>query len=287
MAAAGVAVDEAGPLFLSGYLLIGIVATVLSGVRRAAVVRSWAPIPEPSLSPTELGMLVGEQRAMMVALAWLRVAGAIDRRGVTVLGLRVEVDPLTAEVYRRISAGHVMWMPSLRVAAGSTLDGIRSDLVAQKLIVGTDYRRAIGWCAAPIAVVVLIGMIRLFLDVIGGRSIAILFILIVLFVILGAAVASTTAWWADSLATPFGSRLLVQARRSNDHLRPQRRPSYATYGSTSAAMSVALFGPAAFILLDPEFAEELGVTEKGRSEERDVDSGDRGDGIYGGSCSGG
>lgn len=250
-----------GSEFLRWYLVAGIAAVVLSVVLRVAVVRSWAaPRPGRPLSPTELGMLVGERRAVAAALAWLRADGVIDRRGVTGYGPRGPLDPLTTAVHDRISAGSAMTVSSLWDATGDTLDRMRSDLLERRILAGADYRRAIGLCGLPVAFLVLIGVIRLVFGFFGRQPIGYLVILILLFTVVGLFVSSTV--WQISewtTTTPSGSKMLTEIRESNGHLRPEQRPSYATYGSMSAAMSVALFGPAALSLLDPEFAAELGM----------------------------
>lgn len=248
-----------GPYFLSWYVVAGIVIVTLSAGFRTAVVRSWVPRPGPPLSPTELGMLVSERRAVTTALAWLRATDAIDRRGVTAHGLRERTDSLTAEVYDRISAGCSIEVLSLMNATDDALARMRGDLVERKFIVGPDYRRAVRWCAAPIAVLVFVGVVRFCYGVANRKPVGYLAVLIVLFM-LACWLVFSTSWrfgmW--TAMTPLSGRMLNDIRKSNDHLDPRHRPSYATYGPMSAAMSVALLGPAALLLLDPELGADLG-----------------------------
>ncbi|GIF77540.1 hypothetical protein [Asanoa siamensis] len=57
--------------------------------------------------------------------------------------------------------------------------------------------------------------------------------------------------WLAVHAAPAALRR-VEVR--HHHLRPEHRPSYATYDARSAAMAVALFGAYSLYLLDPAFA---------------------------------
>ncbi|MGY0232908.1 TIGR04222 domain-containing membrane protein [Longispora urticae] len=59
--------------------------------------------------------------------------------------------------------------------------------------------------------------------------------------------------------TRAGRMILRDQFRRNGHLHPRNRPSWATYGPAGAALSVGLFGTAAWWASDPEYAQYLGL----------------------------
>lgn len=91
--------------------------------------------------------------------------------------------------------------------------------------------------------------------------------------------------------TRAGARLLEQLRKVNAHLDKHSRPSFVTYGSAKAALSVGLFGPAVLESADPTLHAALDAAFRGAAggalPKDGGASGGCGGGCGGGGCGGG
>jgi uncharacterized protein (TIGR04222 family) len=253
-----------GPVFLLVFGGAIVAVAILSTVHRRALFAGDAGADVERLGPQQIAYLNGRGKlAVYTALGGLRAAGAIGSgpdKTLTQGGpLPSGVTPLDTAVYnaagRRIRARDVnddQWV----VAA---IDQLRAGLEASGLATTAGQRRTARlWGIAGGALVVL-GIVRFAAGVANDKPVGFLVVAIAAAVIVTIVLVSKSSATATRAAVKGVGRL----RTSRDYLSPGQSPSYATYGASGAAMSVALFGTGSLYAMDPDFAGGVGIQQAG------------------------
>ncbi|MBG6137362.1 TIGR04222 domain-containing membrane protein [Longispora fulva] len=205
------------------------------------------------IDPIDVAYLKGGPGlAEYAALAALRAAGAVAPDG-TPGTLPVGMPRLARVAHEGIVAGSGPWQ-SLRTPAGrEAQDQIRTKLERQGLLTSRSQR-----AGARVGPIVLLGAAA------GGVALAARSVEprhTVLFV-LGTALLAIVG--VLTLRAPYrtvaGKVVLRDQTRRNGHLHPRNRPAWETYGPAGAALSVGLFGTAAWWASDPDYARALGMS---------------------------
>jgi uncharacterized protein (TIGR04222 family) len=285
LAAAGDTWGISGPTFLVFFIsaLIGVV--VLSAIHRRILFAGRSGGDAARLHPQQVAYLTGRDRlAVYASLGGLRAAGAIGSgpdRTLTQTGpLPTGATPLDVAIYnaagRRIRARDVNTDQWVTGAVRQLREGLEADGFA---VAPGQRRTARVW--ALVAVVVLVaGAARLVDGMQNDRPVFFLFPLVFV-----AAVTAVLVYARANVAqTHAAARALRELRVRHLHLSPRHSPSYATYGSSDAAMGVALFGTASLFASDPAFAADAEVQRVNASGGGDGGSSSSGGG---GSCGGG
>ncbi|MEU4316474.1 TIGR04222 domain-containing membrane protein [Nocardia sp. NPDC024068] len=279
-AAAGPAWGIAGPAFLLVYVLLAVAAVVAGFWLRNRVLMPVEPPAERLTSP-ELGMLTGDDRAVMASVALLRGHDLIDSTGhptgkpapVAVL------DPFTLGVAQRMDESKQSFS-GVAHRTRAELAELRGSLHRRGYLTDSGYSKRLRRAGSPILAVGALGVVRLYAGVANGSA-----VLLLVLVLVALAIA---AWrvMAPVRVTPKGRAALDDATARHRHLRPANAPSFETYGGAAAGLAVALFGAHALMLLDPGLNAALGdprVDGGGGGGDAGGDSG----GGDGGSCGGG
>jgi uncharacterized protein (TIGR04222 family) len=191
------------------------------------------------------------------------------------------VTPLDTAVYnaagRHIRARDIGSDPWVTAA----VDQLREGLETTGLVRTAAQRRTARLWAVAGGALVLIGIGRLIDGIQNGKPVGFLIPSLILAVVVTIAMLVLPSR-APTRAATHG---IAELRRRNQYLSPRQSPSYATYGATAAAMSVALYGAASLYEMDPAFAAEAGI-QRARIEGANHGGSSCG-GTSGGSCGGG
>lgn len=277
-----------GPTFL---VFFGIAAAGLLLVNvcyRLVVLAGRAPARPDALTGTQAGYLTGgTRRAVEAALGALRTAGAIEiaRDGTLAADgpAPAGADALTTAVHHAAYRRRRVRDLARDVRVMQSLDRLRDQLTEDGLLVSQRHRAAARWLGATLLALAGLGLLRMIAGVANDRPVGYLLLSLALAVPIGLLLTVRVP-----RLTGAGRRALADLRRRHGYLAPSSRPAYGTYGMTGAAMGVALFGSAALVTIDPEFAQaaELHRTTSAGSS-AGGSSGDGGGGDGGGGCGGG
>ncbi len=267
--------------FLNAYLIAAVAAVVISLVMRSSYARTCridgAVVGQ--LTPSELGMLAGgDRRAVLAAMAHLRSARLITSTGKPAVGLADDVDHFARVVYERLGYGSPK-VDRLQRELEVPLAQMRESLYRRGLLYDDRYRMSCKLAALPVAVVALVGIVRIVAGFGNDRPVGWLIAIVVVLALVGFFVSRA------GRRTPRGGAEYRDTVRRNQHLRPSRTSNLNAPGD-SAAMSAALFGGAALWLLDPGLGSESGVSNTESSGGSDGGSSGGSDG-GGGGCGGG
>jgi uncharacterized protein (TIGR04222 family) len=257
LAAQGDTWGISGAAFIKGYVFAAVAALLL-----ALLLRQWARRGRPSvreLHPYELAYLAGGGgRAIAAAVAALRMDGAIEPAEHGKLRVTGQApaaqSPLDQAILSEIEQDASLNRLRLRYSVRQAVDGLEDGLVRDGLISGPDERMRARLAVAPLLVVGGVGVARLVAGMSNGKPVGFL-----LMALIGVGVATLILLFRPVRITRAGETALRLARRDSGHLNPAMAPAWPTYGATGAALGVALFGTAALLSFDPDFASETGV----------------------------
>lgn len=293
LAAPGDTWGISGPTFLTVYLTVAALTVAVGAVHRWRVLAGSSTPGVGQLGSEQVAYLNGgRQLAGYAAVGWLRGAGAIgvDRRRLVATG------PLPAGSSRLAWAVHnSVGRPSTLAdvyrdsQVRAALDDLGNTLERDGLAVGPDRRRSARLGATALAVLMLVGAVRLFVGIMGDRPIGFLVVALVALLLLRVPLARVP------YRTRAGAEALRSLRQRHAHLAPQQSPAYSTYGAAGAAMGVALFGTASLWALDPTFAQQAEIQRQAAASSAGSSSGtscgggggDSGGDSGGGGCGGG
>ncbi|MFJ8578842.1 TIGR04222 domain-containing membrane protein [Micromonospora sp. NPDC093277] len=265
-----------GPVFLRWYLLVAAVLVVGTLVHRFRALAGAPVTGTGQLGPQQVAYLNGgDQLAVWTALGGLRHAGVVgirpDRRLTTTAAtLPAGATPLDQAVVHAAARG--VRSGELRRDEWVTraLDQLRDDLQRRGLALGPDRRSALRRGPMLIAALLVLGGIRAVVGLSNGRPAGFLLLSLIPLVV-AVALLARVPW-----RTRAAHRALRDLHREHTWLQPSATPAYATYGSSSAAMGVALFGTATIWAMDPGFAEQAEIQRQATAASA---------GSAGGSCS--
>ncbi|WP_051021320.1 TIGR04222 domain-containing membrane protein [Nocardia araoensis] len=286
LVAAGDTWGISGPQFLSVYIPLVLIAVLVgiwlrSRATRADPETDSVTAPGAELTSPELGMLYGDQNAVLAAMARLRGLDAIDSAAAPVRTLTPQelgrLDPFTVSVYDRLAAGQ---RKTVGAIAGGSLDALRTRMVDLGYFPGPEMRHGLRDAGIPILVTGALGLVRIIAGASHGNPVGVLVVLVL---------AQAVAYWLvvrKPRLTALGVRARDAASERNRHLRPSNSPSYATYGAESAALAAAVFGIGALVALDPGLAQAVAPPSASGGGDGGGDSGGDGGGC-GSGCGGG
>lgn len=231
--------------------------------------------------PYEAAMLEGgEERAVLTALTVLRMEGAIAADGPGAVQVtaptRPAGEPLDDALHEAVRQGCELTDLAERPEVRAALKALRHDLERAGLLLTpaqhAGRRRAALPMLAAGAASVLVGIAAL---VSGAMPVALFVVAAVIHVPLSITLTLLlTDPWSRTVE---GTAALRAHAGRHAHLNPSNSPSWATYGPTSVAVGVALFGTAALASADPDFASATEIEK----------SFGTGAGDAGGGCGGG
>ncbi|MFK3982327.1 TIGR04222 domain-containing membrane protein [Micromonospora sp. NPDC050397] len=270
-----------GPTFLFLYLAAAGLLILAAVVQRSVVFAGRRELASRQLTPEQAAYLNGgEQLAIYAALGGLRAAGSIDTtpgHSLTTSGpMPTGATPLDQAVYN--AAGQRIRPRNLATNhwVRSALQDLRRQLEHDGLTPTTEQRRAARFFPLLLLGLLALGAVRLVAGIAGDK--AVLFLVLVLAVL---SVITLVLLFKVPKQTRAARGAVRSLRGQHTHLNPSSSPAYDTYGATSAAMGVALFGGAALYSLDPGFADQAEVQRNLAS------GGNSGGGSDGGGGSGG
>jgi uncharacterized protein (TIGR04222 family) len=244
----------AGPDFLWLYAGLAVLAIITAFIWRRASLRGPSLRRARDLTPTQAALLNGDRRlAVYSSLAALRAAGAIDtnNRGKlrqvnrTPVGAGELDRTIIAATGRGVTARTVQTDP----AVVDVLKRTEDQLTLAGWLVDEDRRRAVRVAAFIVFAVVAVGAARIIAGILNDRPVTFLVMAVIPVVFIA------FLFLRVPRLTTNAKRLLQRMRLQARHLSPRQSPSWSTYGPEAAALSIGLFGAAAFFFADPEFAE--------------------------------
>lgn len=279
--------DPNGPTFLWSFVTVS--AAVLAAVlayRRRLLAGPRAVGIEALDAPQVAYLNWGDRLAVFSVLCALRAGGSVvvsEEGELTAVGrMHVGATALDQAVYnaaeRRVppSALH----GDVRVVAA--LARLREDLARRGLAVAPERRHAARLAALALIALLAGGAARVMTGLASNRPVGILVLILLVL-----AVVTLVLLGYVPRRTRAARRALRELSRHYDYLAPKRYPAWATYGPTTAAMGVALFGPDALWAWDPHFAADAAVPRNNGSLGGGGSSGGGDDGCGGGiSCGG-
>ncbi len=271
--------------FLIGYLLAAIVTVLACVLIRRGTVHSADVHGAVPLNGPEIGMLSGDNRAIVAAMAQLRGDGLIDASGRPTGTRPVPLDPFTLRVFQALSMGDGN-LRTLHTRLTGPLADLRASLEQRGMLAGRAEHAERLFTALPVLVLIGIGIVRIMAGSANGKPVGLLIVLVALLIIVALAMA------IPRRRTRLGQLTLNSIMARSAHLSPRNRPSLASYGGMQAGVAAGLFGGAALWLLDPGLATAAGVSSSDGSGFLGGDSGGGcggggGDGGGGGGCGGG
>lgn len=280
--AAGETWGISGSAFLWVYVPIALLAVAVGFRLRWKATGTPVEPPAEQLTAPETGMLFGDERAVMAAVALLRSHDLVDSTGAAVRRSDTRgpagLDSFTLSVHERLDRSQQSIAATTRLVHGP-LETLRADLVRRGYLAGDDLRRTLRDAGMPVAIIDLLGGVRFVAGLINGNPVVFLGIILVLMGL---------AWWrivAPVRVTPMGRVARERAAMNNRHLRPSNSPSYTTYGPDAAAAAVAVYGAAALMVLDPALSESISA-QQADGGSGGGDGGGGGGGGDGGGCGG-
>ncbi|GAA2732617.1 TIGR04222 domain-containing membrane protein [Actinocorallia aurantiaca] len=288
-----------GPSFLVLFVSAAVALSLLAiGLRRLS---SAGRAPVRELHPHELAYLDGGRaRVVAASLAALRLTGAISAR----YGGKLRVTgapgpaaaPLDHAVLQAIAAKTRSKDLATHTFVRPHLDHLRDTLAAEGLLNGPGARARTRLAALPLLLLLVLGVLRIGAGLQNDKPVGFLIFLVI-------CVVPVAGWLLLSAPERTGAatRALRDVRRRNEALRPSSSPNWPAYGPQAAALSVAVFGAQALVVMDPEFASAAEVqrhfaqstassgssySDGGSSDGGSSDGGGGGGGCGGGGCGG-
>jgi uncharacterized protein (TIGR04222 family) len=248
-----------GTTFLAYYIGTMAAIVVLAAIHRTILFRGPRDVRVDNLNPQQLAYLSGGDRlAVYAAMAGLRSAGAIStgtgRTLVQAGPLPPGVTALDNTIYNAAGRGVRTRELHSDYMVVSALDQLRDNVGRLGLAVSPAQIREARIWGFVAGAVTLVGIARLITGLANDKPVGYLIVCLLV-----SAIITVVLIRVRRRATSSATRALRALRTSHQHLRPNQSPSYATYGVTSAAMGVALFGPATLYAIDPVFAAEAEV----------------------------
>jgi uncharacterized protein (TIGR04222 family) len=245
-----------GTTFLIYYIGTMAAIVVFALIHRKILFRRPRHVSVDALNPQQVAYLNGGDRlAVYTALGGLRAAGSIsdgpDRTLVQTGPLPAGVTSLDNAIHNAASRGESIRRLRDDQMVASALQELRDTLERLGLAVTPQQIREARIWGFIAGAVTLIGIARLITGVTEDKPVLYLFLCLVVSVFITIALSRVRRH-----ATNAANRALQTLRKSHQYLQPQQTPSYATYGVTSAAMGVALFGAGSLYFIDPVFAAE-------------------------------
>ncbi|WP_433325555.1 TIGR04222 domain-containing membrane protein [Spirillospora sp. CA-294931] len=270
-------------LYVPAAVVTLILTMMLRGVFRGGKNRAR------DLHPYEAGYLDdGAERVVHAALAVLRTEGAIavsSKGRVTATGAAPSGDmtPIDQAIHQTIAGSRETKVGGLRRKrqVRAALRELNDSLVRERLAMGPAARQARRLALIPLVLLIGVGGLRVQAAIDNDKPYTFLGIVLGLLCI-----ALLCMLWDPFRATRSGEKAVRDTRERYDHLNPRNSPAWSTYGAHGAAFGVALFGGAALMSIDPEFAlaSEIHSVSGGGSSSGSGGSGDSGGG---GGCGGG
>jgi uncharacterized protein (TIGR04222 family) len=271
-----------GPQFLGWFVLLGAgaVGTMVVLLRRATRGNGLPPMGAKTLDPMQIAVLNGGMLPAVVALTELRSCGLIDDNGrlVAVAAVPEDLDPVTRAVYlqrpdRIVQARETLRRPPVQHAVAQVTEQLRKGgLVADR---GPQFVSRCVLAVLPVIAVIVLGAARVAAGSGNGKPVTFLMLLVGVLICSIAFALSTVA----SSTTRAGRRALRELKFAYPYLDPSSRPSFPTYRPGALALSVAVFGGAALVVAEPDFASAVGA--------QDAVASSGGGGGCGGGCGGG
>ncbi|MFG1606264.1 TIGR04222 domain-containing membrane protein [Actinoplanes sp. NPDC049265] len=249
-----------GPTFVGYYVVAVIAAALIAWVARRILFAGPSGDTRLTLAPQQVAYLNGRDNlAVYASLTGLRAAGVLTSGAggfLQVAGsMPAGLTPLDVAVYNAAGRGVRTRDLNQDQHVRSALDQLRES-VERTGYATTASQRSMArlWACLPVAVV-LLGVARMIAGVQNGKAVGNLTLLLVVAVI--AAILALVR--ANRGATYATGKALRQLRKDNQHLAPRMSPSLTTYGASTAAMGVGLFGAASLYAMDPAFAADAEI----------------------------
>lgn len=215
--------------FLGWYVAAATGAMVIALVIRGVAMRKPTPALR-TLTPPEMGVLTSDERAVRAAVAELESAAYSAGQG--------QHDRFTLIVRQRIDDAGGTAVPSRLVPTlPLPLLELRSDLVQAGYLNGNREHTLTRLSVVPVVVVAVVGTIRTGFTVVNENPEGYLPLVVVCLALIVVTLLRL------SRRTRFGQVELSRLKDEYSYLTPNFRPSFATYGATSADIAAALFGP--------------------------------------------
>ncbi|GGV05115.1 hypothetical protein GCM10010182_24670 [Actinomadura cremea] len=228
----------------------------LAIIVRRRIARGTPLAREPH--PYEAAMLeAGEKRTVLTALTVLRIQKAIDADGPGAARVtetsRPAGGPLDDALHEAVRQGCKLSDLPERPEVRAALKALRHDLERSGLLLTPAQHARRRRAALPVLVAAVASALTgLTAFVSGAMPVALLVVALVIHAPLSITLMLLlTDPWARTVE---GTRALRAHAGRHAHLNPSNSPSWATYGLSSAAVGVALFGTAALASADPDFA---------------------------------
>jgi uncharacterized protein (TIGR04222 family) len=280
-----------GPQFLGWYLLLGsaAAATMVVLLRRATHGDGLPPMDVQRLSPMQIAVLNGGSLPAVVALVELRGRGLVDEHGRTTGAADPsDCDPVSRAVYlqlradRAVKAREALRRPHVQRAVEQVTEQLRKGGLLTRR--DRQFVRRCAWAVVPVVAVIVLGGARVAAGLANTKPVGFL-VIVVIVLVASIPVALTTV---ATRTSDSGRRALRELQFAYPHLDPAARPSFPTYGPGVLALSVAVFGGAALVAAEPDFAYAVGAKNAAASAgySGGGDAGGGG-GCGGGGCGGG
>ncbi|SBT47605.1 TIGR04222 domain-containing membrane protein [Micromonospora narathiwatensis] len=274
-----------GPVFLRWYLVVAAVLVVGTLVHRFRALAGTPVAGAGQLGPQQVAYLNGgDELAVWTALGGLRHAGVVavrpDRRLTTAGALPAGATPLDQAVVNAAARGVRSGELRRDEWVVRALDQLRDELQRRGLALGPDQRSALRRGPLLIAALLVLGGIRAVVGLSNGRPAGFLLLSLIPLVV-AFALLVRVPW-----RTRAADRALRDLQREHTWLRPSAAPAYATYGPSTTAMGVALFGTATIWAMDPGFAGQAAIQRQALATGGGTSGGSCGSGGTGSSCGG-
>ncbi|MBB4961500.1 TIGR04222 domain-containing membrane protein [Micromonospora polyrhachis] len=292
LAAAGDTWGISGPVFLLVYFIAAdllVFATLAHRFLLFAGPRGFRDADR--LHPQQVAYLNGGARlAVDAALGGLRAAGALSGRNERIVSsgsLPVGATQLDQAIYNAVSQGIRPSALRTHQWVVQAIDQLRRQLEVAGLVPTLAQRRTARLVPLLLVGLVGLGAVRLIAGLSADKPVGFLIALLAI-----VTVVTVVLLVVVPRQTRAAKSALRQLRIRHVHLSPGNSPSYSSYGTTSAAMAVGLFGGAALWGLDPRFAAEAEVQRNaiasgGSSGSSGCGGGGGSDGGGGSGCGGG
>ena len=249
-----------GTTFLLYYVVAVFAVLVLAAVHRRSLFAGSSGVTAAGLGAQQIAYLNGGNKiAVYTSLAGLRASGAVSSSPAATLvqsgPMPSGLTPLDQAIYHAAGRNYRVRDLSGDQWVAQALIQLRESLERNGLVVTTAQRSAARLWMTPMAVLVLIGIVRANAGSDNGKPIT--YIVLATFV---AAVATYSIWkQAKTVPTRAATKAMREVRRTYKYLAPSQAPSFATYGATGAALGVALYGGMSLYAMDPAFAAEAEI----------------------------
>jgi uncharacterized protein (TIGR04222 family) len=251
-------------VFAAAVLAAWLVALVLRAILRSGGHRlGSAAGGEPG--PEDVAYLTGGPRqAVYGAVAALRSTGCVQAAGGRVFAsgpVPAGTGELAAAVHHAAVTGVVVGAAVSHPAVGAVLLRASARLLGQGALLSPGRRWAMGLVAAPLFLLMLFGLVRCALNLLGDHRKPLESLLTLIVSAFALAAGSVLASRAQ-IRTRGADRLVRELRRRYAGLAPRYAPSLTGNGPAAATLAVGLFGTAALWTADPAFARAAELEEQ-------------------------